>query len=212
MKQIWILGLCLLLGTGLQAQTTYKSSGKSKYSKNNKKKREEGFAQRLIYGGALGLSLGDYAGVSVTPVLGYRITDNLSAGVGFGYQYVRIKNYFIITDPATQRDSYWDLKANMFAGSVWARYIVWRDLFVHAEYEHNFMNFKVPGFDPGGSGNVVEVKENYEAPCVLLGGGYRLPMGDKASVNFTLLYDVLQDKYSPYGNQPFIRIQFLAGF
>lgn len=211
MKRIWILGICLLLATGLQAQTTYKSSGKSKYSSSNKKKREEGFAQKLIFGGALGLTLGDYAGISVTPVLGYRITDNFSAGIGLGYQYLRVKNFFEIKDYKGDY-TYYDLKASMYSGSVWARYIVWRNLFVHAEYEQNYMNFKEPGYDPNGSGDIVTVSTNYDAPSVLLGGGYRLPMGDKASVNFTLLYDVLQDKYSPYGNQPFIRIQFLAGF
>ena len=211
MKRIWILGLCLLMAAGLQAQTTYSSSGKAKYNNKKKKKNEEGFAQRIIWGGALGLSLGDYAGVSVTPVIGYRITDNFSAGIGLGYQFLRVKDFFEVTD-RNNNLSYYDFKASMYSASIWARYIVWRNLFIHAEYEHNFMNFKQPGFDPGGSGEITLQSTNYQAPSVLIGPGYRLPIGEKASVNFSLLYDVIQDEYSPYGNQPFIRLQFLAGF
>lgn len=212
MKKIWILALCLLMAGGLQAQTVYRSSGKAKYNSKNKKKQQESnrFLDHMIVGGGLSLSLGTYTSVSVSPVVGYRITDNFSAGVGFGYQYLRIKDFFEVDNNGSLE--YWDLKANMLSASVWARYIVWRNLFVHAEFEKNFMTFKSPGFDRGGSGNIVEIKEKYESPCVLVGGGYRTPIGDKSSVNFALLYDVLQDKYSPYGNQPFIRIQFLMGF
>jgi hypothetical protein len=201
------------LATGLQAQSTYRSSGKPKYNSNKKKKNEETFVQKLIFGGGIGLAFGDYTNISVTPVIGYRITDNFSAGIGFGYQYVKIKNFFEVEDPNSPGFyDYYDLKANLFSASIWARYIVWRNLFAHAELEQNYMSFKSPGYDPNGSGNIIETTDKYQAPCLLLGGGYRQPMGDRASVNFTLLYDVLQDTYSPYGNQPFIRIQFLAGF
>jgi len=149
--------------------------------------------------------------VGITPVVGYRITDKFSAGVGFGYKYINIKDYFELDAP-NGGVTYENLKANFFSASVWARYLVWRGLFAHAEYEHNFMNFKLPGYDQNGSGNIVTRNEKYQAPSVLLGAGYRQPIGEKASVNFSILYDVLQDAYSPYGNQPFIRIQFLAGY
>ena len=211
MKKIWILGFCLLVASGLQAQTTYNSSGKSKYNKNNKKQREEGFAQRIIWGGELAVSLGDYTNLGISPVLGYRITDNFSAGIGMGYQYYRYKDFFTVHNNATQQDEYWDLKANFFSPSIWARYIVWRNLFVHAEGEYNFMSFKQPVID-GNTGGIISQTTRYQVPSVLIGPGYRLPMGEKASINFSLLYDVLQDEYSPHGNQPFVRIQFLAGF
>jgi len=213
MKKIWILGLCLLLAGGVQAQTVYRSSGKAKYNAKNKRQREKtDFLDHLVFGGGLSLSLGNYTAISVAPVIGYRITDNFSAGVGFGYQYLRIKDYLPVPSNTGGTNEWWDLKANMFSTSAWARYIIWNNIFAHAEYEMNFMTFKGPGYDRSGSGNIVEVKERYQVPCLLLGGGYRTPIGDKASINFSLLYDALQDVYSPYGNQPFIRIQFLMGF
>lgn len=212
-KRFWILGLCLLFASGLQAQTTYRSSGKSKYDSKKKKKAEETFVQKLIIGGGIGLAFGDYTNISVTPVIGYRITDNFSAGIGLGYQYVRINDFFEVERPnAIGVYDYYDLKANIFSASVWARYLVWRNLFAHVEFEQNFLSYKYPGFDPAGSGSIVETADRYQAPSLLLGGGYRQPIGDRASVNFMLLYDVLQDEYSPYGNQPFVKIQFLAGF
>ncbi len=212
-KRFWILGLCLLVASGLQAQTTYRSSGNAKYNSKKKKKSEETFAQKLIIGGGIGLAFGDYTNIAVTPVIGYRITDNFSAGIGLGYQYVKITNFFEVERPGTNGVyDYYDLKANLFSASLWARYIVWRNVFVHAELEQNFMNFKIPAYDQSGSGNIVESTQKYDAPCILLGAGYRQPLGDRSSVNFMLLYDVLQDKYSPYGKQPFLKIQFLAGF
>lgn len=208
-----MLALCLLMVGGLQAQTVYRSSGKAKYNSKNKKKREQtDFLDHLVFGGGLSLSLGNYTAISVAPVVGYRITDNFSAGIGLGYQYVRIKDYLPVPSNTGGANEWWDLKANVFSTSAWARYIVWNNLFVHAEYEMNFMRFKGPGYDRSGTGNIVEITEKYQVPCVLVGGGYRTPVGDKASVNFLLLYDAMQDTYSPYGNQPFFRIQFLMGF
>ena len=212
MKRIWILGLCLLMAVGVQAQETYRSSGKPKYSSKKKKSNEEGFKQKLIVGGELGLSFGQYTSIAVSPVAGYRITDNFSAGIVGGYQYFKFENFFTYYDQNTNTNQEADWKGHIFTVGAWARYLVWRNLFVHAEYQHNFMSFKAPANDPNGSGNVIMQTTKYQAPSVLVGPGYRLPMGDKASVNFSLLYDVVQDKYSPYGNQPFIRIQFLAGF
>lgn len=204
-KRFWILGLCLLMAAGLHAQTIYRSSGKPKYNSKKKKKNEETFAQKIIVGGGLTLGFGDYTNIGATPVIGYRITDNLSAGIGIAYQYVHINHYFNIQDHES-------LTANLFSASVWARYLVWRNVFVQAEFEQNRMNFKVPGYDPNGSGDIVEATKTYDAPCVLLGVGYRQPIGDRSSVNFSIHYDVLQSEYSPYGNQLFPRIQFLIGF
>lgn len=211
MKRIWILALALLIGVGAQAQETYRSSGKAKYSDSRKKKQESTFAQRIVAGGGLSLSLGSYTSVSVSPVIGYRISDNFSAGLGFGYLYVQAQDFFLVTNSSGQQE-YRDLKANMFSVSAWGRYIVWRNLFAHAEIERNFMTFKRPAFDPMGSGQIVTAKERHTATSLLVGPGYRTPIGDRSSINFALLYDALQDEYTPYGNQPFVRIQFLVGF
>jgi hypothetical protein len=48
-------------------------------------------------------------------------------------------------------------------------------------------------------------------PSLLLGAGYRMPMGDRASMSFLLLFDVIEDRYSPYIN-PIIEIGFGFGF
>ncbi len=210
MKRLLILCVCLLTISSLHAQETYRSSGKPKYNAH-KKKNDERFIDRLIFGGGITLGFGDYTNIGITPVVGYRITDNFSAGVGLGYQYVRIKDYFQVEDPNTFITQNYDLKASLFSASVWARYIVWRNFFVQGEFEQNYMNFKTPGYDQSGSGNIVERTTKYQAPCILVGVGYRQPLGDHASVNFSIHYDVLQAEYSPYGNQLFPRIQFLLG-
>ena len=209
MKRIWILAFALLIAVGAQAQETYRSSGKAKYNDKRKKKQENTFTQRIVAGGGLSLSLGTYTSISVSPVVGYRITDNFSAGVGFGYQYLKAKDYFEVGV-----NDYRDLKANMISVSAWARYLVWRNLFVHAEIERNFMTFQEPAYAQPTPGQLVIVTEKtkYQANSLLIGPGYRTAIGERSSINFALLYDALQEKYSPYGNQPFVKIQFLVGF
>lgn len=144
-------------------------------------------------------------------MVGYRVLDKLAVGIGGGYQYFQQKDFFSVTD-VNGIKSYYDLKASITSASVWVRYMPFKHLIVHAEYEHNFFSFNNYGFDPGGSGNIVSFKEKYNAPSVLLGVGYRQPIGANASLFIMGMYDVVQDKYSPYGKGIFPRIGFNIGF
>ena len=189
------------------AQEVYTSSGKpagALRKQQERKQKEKGFdPSRMIYGGSLGIGGGGGAfSFNISPIVGYRITDNFAAGVGFGYQYARINDYFEIADN-NGIVSYYDFKASVISASVWARYLILPRLFVHAAYEHNFLNFQNYRFDPNGSGAIVGVKEKYDAPSALLGIGYRMPIGSNVSVYMMGMVDVLQffpnpPLYSPY--------------
>lgn len=207
---IWIL--CLTAGI-VHAQEVYTSSGKSMRQVAAKKKKEDMkfSADKIIVGGGLGLSFGTITNISVMPKIGYRITENFAAGVGVGYNYFRWKNYYEFSD-INGNVSYYDYKTSMYSASVWARYIIWRNLFAHVEYEHNFMSFTDYGFDPGGSGSIIGSKLNYNAGSLLLGAGIRQPVGDRFSVAFAVYYDVLQNPYSPYYKRVFPQIGFYMNF
>src|SRR5688572_5075953 len=93
-----IIALCVGLAASASAQEVYNSSGERRVAPK-KKEAKKGFdPQRLIYGGGLGLSFGTITAVGVAPVLGYRITDNFAAGIGLGYQYLRVKDFFELRD------------------------------------------------------------------------------------------------------------------
>ena len=62
----------------------------SAQSKNQREK--ESFADKLVYGGSFGLQFGSLTLVDVSPVIGYRITEKLEAGLGFTYKYYKYKD------------------------------------------------------------------------------------------------------------------------
>ncbi|WP_123985363.1 hypothetical protein [Taibaiella soli] len=210
---ITVIMLCIGLQAA-QAQDVYTSSGRSMRQIQAKKKQEnKGFdPSKIIAGGFLGLSFGTSTSVYVAPVIGYRITDKLAAGIDFSYTYYKYKDYFYLQNPITGESNYYDLSSDILSIGVWARYLVFSGLFVGAQFDQNYMSYTDPGFDPNGSGNIVNQKVKYDAPSLLLGAGYRAPIGDRASVNFSLMYDVLQNQYSPYYGRVVPMIGFMYGF
>src|SRR5215216_5004176 len=107
------LALLLMLCTGAAfSQTVYNSSGRTG---NRKSQKERGFdPDRLVFGGGLGASFGTYTAVSVSPVIGYRFTDWLAAGVGVGYQYLRVRDAFELYNASTNDYDYYPYKASLF--------------------------------------------------------------------------------------------------
>lgn len=215
MKQILttILLSLFCVGAATAQEEVYSSSGKplNRSQKNVKDDRliDPG---RIIVGGwgMFGIGSG-VTNVGITPILGYRITDNFSAGIGFGYQYLRVKDYFLVTTSFTTTERR-PLNMHFYSPSVWARHIIWNNIFAHAEYEHNISSYKEYinniFVDPP-----YEIRNvNINVPCLLLGGGLRQPIGARSSFVFMALYDVLQNEYSPYRNTIAIRVGFNHGF
>ena len=210
--------LLIAAGFSVSAQEVYTSSGKppgvkQKEMQRKQKERERGFdINRLIVGGTLGFGMADNViAFSVSPVVGYRITDKLAAGIGFGYQYFREKDALLLTD-LHGKTTYFDFKASMISANVWARYLVLERLFVHAAYEHNFFSYSDYRYNQSGTGEIETYKVNLDVPSVLVGIGYRQPISGNASIYIMGLYDVLQRDFSPYkgGIQP--SIGFMIGF
>ena len=201
-----ILALCLCTAGYAGAQDLYNSSG-SRNLKPKKSQQPKGFdPQRLIFGGGLGLSFGDVTAIAVSPIVGYAITDRFCAGVGLNYQYLQVNDYLYYGG------QYFDYKTSILGPSAWMRFSVFPNLFLHAEYEHDFMSFTDYRFDPNGSGNVEPYNLKYNTPAMLLGGGYRQPVSDNSSIVVMGLYDIIQDKYSPYYGRLDIRFGFNVGF
>ncbi|MCB0696180.1 MAG: hypothetical protein KDC07_02370 [Chitinophagaceae bacterium] len=217
MKQILLtLTFGLLLVPAIYAQDVYSSSGKPlNRSETNVKSDKLIDPQRIIFGGwgIFGIASG-VTNIGATPILGYRITDYFSAGVGFGYQYLHIKNYFsVIVDPVTAREELHPLNAHFYSPSVWMRYVIWNNIFAHVEYEHNISSYKEYTNDYTKSPPPVITKNTtLTVPSLLAGGGIRQPISDRASMVFMALYDVLQDQNSPYRNTVAFRLGINIGF
>lgn len=149
------------------------------------------FVDRLYTGGNIGLSFGTFTYVDVSPILGYRITRDFSAGIGLKYVYLAFNG--------TPRST-----LSMYGGSVFARYLFLQNFLAHTELET--VNLPVQSAFTG------EVKREW-VPVGLIGGGYRQSIGGSSYIQFMLLYDVIGDPRSPYVSPfgPQSRLYFRGG-
>jgi hypothetical protein len=187
---LFVFSISLFAITSVSAQDT---------TKVIKKPRNNDILSRMDFGGYLGAQFGNPTYIEVSPIASYRVTEKFHAGLGLTYQYYKI-NYTGAPD----------YKTNSYGGSIFGRYFVWRDLFAHAEYAPLYITFYDYFFD--NSGNYISREQgSVWVHDFLIGGGYRQTVGERASVNIMVLWNINESYYSPYRN-PIIRIGFGVGF
>jgi hypothetical protein len=141
------------------------------------KKDKPSFAERLYFGGDLGLSFGRFTFINVAPIVGYKITDNFSAGLGAKYQYIAYSD-------GNYRES-----TSVYGGSVFIRQIFSEQFFGHAEFEVlNTEVFDYIALDVG----------RRNVPIFMIGAGYRQEISTGVFAQLMILYDLIDDPYSPY--------------
>ncbi|MBS1774530.1 MAG: hypothetical protein JST82_16860 [Bacteroidetes bacterium] len=203
---------CLSVGV-VSAQEVYNSSNGRATNENAKKKTPHGFeTSRIIFGGGFGFGFGTVTNVSVIPVIGYRFSDRFSAGLEFGYQYLRVKDYWPVNEVSNGNSTttYKPFTSNVYTTGAWARYLVWNNIFAQIGYEHNFLNFK--SYKEYYTGPIIPEDVNYNVPSILIGAGIRQPISERVSLMVMGRYDILQQKYSPYRGTLDIRFGIVAGF
>jgi len=142
------------------------------------------------YGGYLNLSIGSYTVIGATPLVGYKFTPKFSVGGQLSYEYVADKRYNN------------DYKTSNYGLSIFSRYRVVPQLYVHAEFSE--MNYKL--YNLGGS--------NREwVPFLWLGGGCSQPITQNTWLNAQVLFDVINDENSPFNKwDPYYSVGFGVGF
>jgi hypothetical protein len=176
-----------------QVEEPVRSEGKKKPVEEKPK-----FSDRLVFGGDIGLSVGTYTYINVSPAVGYRITDRLTAGLGPIYIYQNYKDY--------------NLESSMYGVKIITSFTVLRgtdinpnfqigNLILHMENEVlNVEPLEYPGGMPA-YGNRLWI-DNF-----LIGGGLSQAIGSKFNVSVLILWDVTNNAYSPYSN-PIFKIGF----
>ncbi|MEO8150173.1 MAG: hypothetical protein ABI723_21240 [Bacteroidia bacterium] len=161
---------------------------------------KKSFGERLVFGGFLGAQFGTNTQVNISPIIGYRVTEKLTAGVGITYIYYKYEYYTGYNQTYTEED-------HIFGSSLWGEYRVIPQAFIHVE--PGLLNLSVPKLDPYGYYHGDTYRKNIYT--FLVGGGYYQAIGSNAGMQFSILWDLVEDMYSPYQN-PIIRIGFAAGF
>jgi len=195
MKQNLLIFSFLILFTSLFAQVENDSTQKNpKYQQQEKQtkkqKTQPSFKMSKVFiGGSLGFSFGSVASIRINPLVGYRLTPKLSAGLTGLYEYNSYDTYY-------GRQSY-----NNYGGSVFSRFRVIPQLYAHAEFSYISYEKIVLGADRTG------------VPFLFLGGGYAQRLGGNTYAYAQILFDVLQDKNSPYADwEPFYSVGVSIGF
>ncbi|TLX77494.1 hypothetical protein E9993_02330 [Labilibacter sediminis] len=174
MKNLLLLLICLCCIIGnTHAQTTNNENNQQESTKN------KSFKDKLYTGGSFGLSgnFSDYLSLRVSPIIGARISPKFYTGLGFEYIYTKDTRYSK------------DISSNDYGGRFFGQYNFVPQLFAHAEFAgYSYESFFITG-DKAGRNFV---------PFIWLGGGYRQYIGKNSFISARLLFDVLQDKNSPY--------------
>lgn len=149
--------------------------------------------ERMFVGGNLGASFGSITYVDISPLVGYRFTDRLMAGVGGTYIYLK-----------TNFQGFQNYETNIYGGRVFGRFYITESIFTHVEQE--FLN-----------GNFYEPTQRFQINRrtiynTYVGAGYQSAIGMNSGAYILVLYNLNQTYYSKqlYPN-PIIRIGFNIG-
>jgi hypothetical protein len=152
---------------------------------------KQDIGQRVYYGGNVSLTVGNYTRIGLYPLVGYKITPKLSAGVQVGYEYIRDNRY----SSTYETSNYW--------ASVFTRYRIIPQLYAHVEYAQ--LNYELY--------NGLGESSRQWVPFLLVGGGYSQPIGPRTWLNLQVLFDVLQHERSPYSRwSPIFSVGVGVGF
>lgn len=142
---------------------------------------------RLEFGGSLGLQFGDYTTVNISPEIGYRFTNYLSAGIGIGYTYASEDRYNLEI-----KEHYGSF--NVYGTLYPTSFLIFS---VRPEMSRVWQTVKYRDYS---------VSDSKFVPSVVVGGGVRL-----GPMVVQIKYDVVQDDYSPYGNRIFYSVGYTIG-
>lgn len=145
-----------------------------------------------------GLGFNGYNGynqfsASIAPAVGYRFTERFAAGPGISYAY---NSYSFGNGGPT-------IKTNSLGFKGFAQFIVYKEFFVHAEYEYT--KAETLGIDYNQN-IVYTYKHDVRTP--LAGAGYRNRFSERIAADIVVLYNFNNGFDDIYG-QPVIRFSFL---
>ncbi|HCX23415.1 MAG: hypothetical protein CMB80_29855 [Flammeovirgaceae bacterium] len=178
-----ILVLLMLVGVAA-VHAQYRAPKSKSYSKSN-----SNFTDRIYFGGGGGLSGGSqYLNISVSPLVGYKITESFSSGLQLSYQYVRFTN----------------ASANNFGGGPFANYVIANKFMIYTQYE--YMSYELLN----GFGE----KFRFNGRSWFAGIGWNSPINDNVSFQVLALYDLIYGtgENSPYSQPWQFRMGIVAGF
>ncbi len=188
LKKLIFSLVCLMISLGIAAQEEQDVKNMT-------------FGQRLFYGGDFGLSFGTNTYINLSPYVGYRVTNRLSAGLGPIYIFEKYK--------------YYNFKTSTYGGKALLSFTVLKNIGQYLNIgigniifhtENELISIERLEYDP----NTLKIYNTEERLWIdnwLVGGGLNQPFGSRGGINIFVLWDVTQNRYSPHSN-PVVRLGF----
>ncbi len=152
---------------------------------------------KLFFGGNFGLSFGSVTIINVSPQVGYHFTPQFAAGAGVNYIHYSYSDYY--NQKYTQN----------YAGlNVFGRFYPIQQFFIQAQPELNYIWGKIK--DNRSDLTIAKIPTQF-VPSLLLGGGAAIPAG-RGAITISIMYDVIQNIYSPYLHQAIYGLGYNIGF
>ncbi len=196
-----LLILCLL-AFSFQAQAQSERFKKKKDQPEQEQKKEEPQERsgapkvkqpetvwdRLVYGGGAGLSFGTNTNIFLAPQVGYRVSDNFIAGLGYMYSYTRWTQILTFNGWVDV-----NFENQIHGPNLFATFTLWEKIFAGAQGE--LLNHDAYLYRP--TLGTFEV-ENRWTPVLFIQGGFYQPVGKKGFMQIGLRLNLLHDEFSPY--------------
>lgn len=147
-------------------------------------------SDRIYFGGGGGFSGGtQFLNLSISPLVGYKFTEEFSGGLQLSYQYIRFAG----------------ASASNYGGGPFLRYNFTEKIFGYTQYE--YLNF---GLIQVNSSNK---PERLDFNSWFIGLGYTEPLGGKVAFNIMALYNLLYADgiNSPYQSPLQFRVGIVVG-
>ena len=193
-KRIFGLVFLIFVCVCYKAQTDSVYYGNTAKDTTHKTRRQKDAAwrEKLTYGGNMQLYFGQtYSIIHLSPAIGYMITDELNAGLGFIYNYSSV-NY----------RGYGRFAQSAIGPYCYARYYFLESFFAQGQFEY---------LQQTNIYNIQDPKQKVWVDYIWLGGGYRRSVGDNVMLMTSIMVNIKPNKLSIYPN-PIFQFGIVAGF
>lgn len=183
------------------------STNKDSNASPGQQPKEEKFFDKVVIGGSASLSFGTTTYIYLAPTVGYKFSDNLVAGPGFIYQYIKFNevNYGGVVYQN-------EFESSVYGPKAFFNYLIADRFFTGAHFE--YLNHTVPDNVVAVTTPGVGTQYRYEyrdiwTPVLFLEVGLMSRIGSKGFAQIGLRYNVLHEPdTSPYASAFFPVIAF----
>lgn len=184
--------LLLCNGLGAQTDSVYTGNVAATDSSRHYKERDTEWMEKFTYGGNFQLQFGTFTFIYLSPTIGYSPIEDFNFGVGFIYNYISLD----------YGKPYGKVSQSVFGGHSYARYFVTDNVFLQAQYDM----LRQP--------DVYSIRPDSKTwvKYALVGGGFRQPIGDKAALSSSILYNLTPSDLSIYPSRLIIQFGIMASF